>query len=176
MDNGVPVETACETQDKILCTADMLSLKSILLRTLASTAKMAPFTAQKIAPLLEKSAVAAAASCEDGGACGFRWTTGQYDGTKGAGQQMNAVAAFSVVFLDQVTAPGTSNGTATQGGGGSGSGSGTGSGSGNSTGTGGGNSTATGKPSGSGAVRGSSSAGMLVLSVVLAGFFTALMI
>ena len=83
----------------------MLSFKGYLHRWLASTAQVAPFTYSSIMPALKKSTAAAVKSCSGqptGHTCGFRWTTGSYDGNTGAGQQMNALAALTSVLLDQL--------------------------------------------------------------------------
>ncbi len=120
--NGVPVEISCELADHVQCKTDMFSFKGFLLRWMASTAQLAPFTHSIIMPVLKSSAAAAIKSC-NGNVCGFRWTTGSYDGSTGAGQQMNVVAALSALLVDgagikdPVTAStgGTSEGNANAG-------------------------------------------------------------
>jgi mannan endo-1,6-alpha-mannosidase len=92
----------------------MLAFKGFLLRSMASTAQLAPFTRDVIMPLLKSSAEAAAKSC-DGAVCGFRWTTGAYDDTKGVGQQLNALAALSSLLIDEAPVK-AGNGTAPGGG------------------------------------------------------------
>lgn len=101
--DGVAVEMACELEDTIQCTADMLSYKSYLHRWLAQTTQVAPFLHDTIMPKLLLSAEGAVKSCVSNGTCGFRWTTGSYDGDTGAGQQMNALGALMSVLLDLET-------------------------------------------------------------------------
>lgn len=66
---------------------------------MASTAQLAPFTRDTIEMVLRNSTAAAVNSCRgpgnNGRACGFRWTTGGYDGLTGAGQEMSVLAALS---------------------------------------------------------------------------------
>jgi mannan endo-1,6-alpha-mannosidase len=123
-DKGVPVEADCESRQS--CTTDMMAFKGVLLRSLASTAQLAPFTGSIYGPLLESSALAAAGSCNDAGGdkgaeCGFVWTGGEDDGSYGVGQQLNALSALSVMFADQASGPGANNTSGGGGGGGGGS-------------------------------------------------------
>lgn len=102
--NGPAVEVSCELQNSIQCKTDMLSFKGYLHRWMAQTTQVAPFTHEKIMATLQKSTAAAVKSCQggpNGRQCGFRWTTGQFDGLLGAGQQMNALAALSSLLVDQ---------------------------------------------------------------------------
>ncbi|OIW34208.1 glycoside hydrolase, partial [Coniochaeta ligniaria NRRL 30616] len=96
-DDCVPVESACEAEGT--CTTDMRAFKGILLRGLAVSAAQAPFTAGRLGCVLEGAATAVAASCDDAGdegaRCGFVWTEGRDDGARGAGEQMNALAALA---------------------------------------------------------------------------------
>ncbi|CAK7234239.1 hypothetical protein SBRCBS47491_008881 [Sporothrix bragantina] len=110
--DGAAVEISCELSTHIQCTTDMLSFKGYLHRWMAATTQIAPFVHDIIMTTLKKSAAAAALSCDSAGVCGFRWTTGSYDGMTGAGQQMNALAALSSLLVDEtyVKAPLT-NGT-----------------------------------------------------------------
>jgi len=107
--DSIPVEVACETESSMRCKTDMMPYKGLLIRAMISTAQVAPFTHAKIVPLLKSAAAAAAKSC-DGATCGFRWTTGSYDQSKGVGQQMNALAALSALLVDEagVQGPATS--------------------------------------------------------------------
>ncbi|KAK1775946.1 glycosyl hydrolase family 76-domain-containing protein [Copromyces sp. CBS 386.78] len=96
---GPIIELSCETPAAIICKTDMLSFKGYTHRWMASTAQLAPFTRDTIMRVLRNSTVAAVNSCRgplhNGRACGFRWTTGGYDGLTGAGQEMNVLAALS---------------------------------------------------------------------------------
>ncbi|CAK7205831.1 hypothetical protein SEUCBS139899_008610 [Sporothrix eucalyptigena] len=110
--NGTAVEISCELATHIQCTTDMLSFKGYLHRWMAATTQIAPFVHDTIMGALKTSAAAAAKSCDSAGVCGFRWTTGSYDGMTGAGQQMNALAALSSLLVDQTyVKPPLTNGT-----------------------------------------------------------------
>lgn len=98
---GPAIEVSCELPDHIQCKTDMLSFKGYLLRWMASTSQVAPFTHDKIMAALKKNAQSAIKSC-NGAVCGFRWTTGNYDQNTGAGQQMNVIAALTTLLVDQV--------------------------------------------------------------------------
>lgn len=101
---GPIIELSCETPATILCKTDMLSFKGYTHRWMASTAQLAPFTRDTIMRVLRNSTTAAINSCKgplhSGRACGFRWTTGGYDGLTGAGQEMNVLAALSSLLVD----------------------------------------------------------------------------
>lgn len=96
---GPIIELSCETPTVIICKTDMLSFKGYTHRWMASTAQLAPFTRDTIMRVLRNSTAAAVNSCQgplhNGRACGFRWTTGGYDGLTGAGQEMSVLAALS---------------------------------------------------------------------------------
>jgi mannan endo-1,6-alpha-mannosidase len=106
-------EQACETVN--LCDIDQQSFKGYLIRWLAGTTQMAPFTFNTINPLLKSTATAAAKACSGspasgfngiaGTACGFKWTVGGFDGIVGVGQQMNALSALMYTLVSRVTAP-----------------------------------------------------------------------
>ncbi|KAL2145560.1 hypothetical protein VTI28DRAFT_6798 [Corynascus sepedonium] len=104
--DGVAYELACEKH--MTCTADMLSFKGYLHRWMATATQVAPFLADKVLPVLKKSTEAAVSTCTgeaNGRTCGFKWETRAYDGSKGAGQQMNVLAAVSALLIDQVPPP-----------------------------------------------------------------------
>jgi mannan endo-1,6-alpha-mannosidase len=104
--DGIVYEQFCERGGG--CDQNQRTFKGYLLRWLAHTWQMAPFTRDKIMPLLRNAGEAAAASCvgpimenfagHDGTACGFTWLpndkTGPFDGKIGVSAQMNAVDAF----------------------------------------------------------------------------------
>ncbi len=102
---GVAVETPCELADKIQCNTDQLSFKCYLHRFLAQTTQVAPFIRDTIMPVLRTSAAGAVAACESDGTCGFRWTTGSYDGLTGAGQQMGVLGALLSLLVDAEAVP-----------------------------------------------------------------------
>lgn len=101
--SGVPVltEVICEPQG--FCKVDQSSFKAYLARWMTATAKVAPFTAQRIRDKLAPSAQAAAVSCSnpggDGGVqCGEKWYTGRFDGKTGIGMQMNALEVIQTLI------------------------------------------------------------------------------
>jgi mannan endo-1,6-alpha-mannosidase len=104
--DNIAYEIACE--EHMSCTTDMLSFKGYLHRWMAVTTQIAPFTAAKILPVLRTSAEAAVATCTgeaNGRACGFKWNTKAYDGSHGAGQQMNVLGAVSSLLIEQARVP-----------------------------------------------------------------------
>lgn len=104
--DGVAYEIACE--GGMTCTTDMLSYKGYLHRWLATATQVAPIIAGKILPVLKTSTEAAVSTCTgeaNGRTCGFRWSKRQYDGSHGAGQQMNVLAAVSSLLIEQSPPP-----------------------------------------------------------------------
>ncbi|KAJ9144059.1 Mannan endo-1,6-alpha-mannosidase [Pleurostoma richardsiae] len=102
--DGIAFEVACE--QGMSCTSDMLSFKGYLHRWMAVTAQLAPFAWDTIMPVLRTSAEAAARSCAGGDnqrMCGFQWSRASeigWDGTSGAGQQMNVLGALSSLLAN----------------------------------------------------------------------------
>jgi mannan endo-1,6-alpha-mannosidase len=106
--NGIAFEAACE--EHMTCTADMLSFKGYVHRWMSTMTQIAPFTADKVLPVLQKSAQAAVNQCtggENGRTCGFLWASGAFGGSTGAGQTMNVLAAVSSLLIGQAKAPAT---------------------------------------------------------------------
>lgn len=108
--DDIAYEVACEP--RLTCTTDMFSFKAYLLRWLAATTKVAPYTRDLIMPKLRASAVAAAKQCiggDNGRQCGLSWSKNPpaWDGTQGVGQEMAAMSALFVNLLPlkDVTAP-----------------------------------------------------------------------
>src|SRR4051812_41827161 len=103
--NGVAKEISCESEETITCTTDMLSFKGYIHRWLAVVAQLAPFTKDRILNTLHSSTSAAVSQCTGGSSgrvCGFRWNQGVYDGTDGAGQEMNVLGALlSLLSISQ---------------------------------------------------------------------------
>jgi mannan endo-1,6-alpha-mannosidase len=101
--NGIMYEEPCESAGT--CDNDQKSFKAYLSRWMASTAKIASFTADIILPLLKTSAAAAAAQCNGGTTgttCGLVWTdNGTWDGTSGVGQQMAALEVISSTLITE---------------------------------------------------------------------------
>ncbi|KAI2625655.1 glycoside hydrolase family 76 protein [Hypoxylon sp. NC1633] len=104
--NDVAFEVACE--DHMTCTTDMLSFKGYVHRWLTTMTQIAPFTAAKVLPVLQKSAQAAVNQCTgppSGTTCGFQWSSGTFDNSVGAGQTMNVLGAVSSLLVGKVKAP-----------------------------------------------------------------------
>jgi mannan endo-1,6-alpha-mannosidase len=102
----IAFEVACE-QGKT-CTTDMLSFKGYLHRWMATATRVAPFIHETVMDTLKVSTEAAIKQCtggDTGRVCGFQWSSGVYDGTNGAGQQMNVLGAVSSLLIDNVAAP-----------------------------------------------------------------------
>lgn len=100
--DDVAYEPQCETSKT--CTTDMKSFKGYLHRWYATASKVAPFTAAKIIPVLEKSAQASITVCtggDSGRQCGYSWAGGKFDDNMGAGQEMNVLAATSSLLIGE---------------------------------------------------------------------------
>lgn len=94
------------------CTTDMLSFKGYLHRWMMTMTQIAPFTKDKVIPLLQQSAQAAVSQCTgppDGKTCGFQWSSGTFDDSVGAGQTMNVLGAVSSLLVDKAKAPVTNS-------------------------------------------------------------------
>lgn len=94
------------------CTTDMLSFKGYVHRWMATTTQLAPFTYDQITSVLKTSTAAAIRQCTGGTTgrqCGFGWWSGTFDGSVGAGQQMNVLGAVSSLLVDRVVAPVTNS-------------------------------------------------------------------
>ncbi|KAI0190120.1 glycosyl hydrolase family 76-domain-containing protein [Astrocystis sublimbata] len=104
--NGIATEVACEPSK---CTTDFTFYKSVLLRSLASTTVVAPWTADVINPVLKSSAKAAAESCtggKNGRLCGLVWD-GKDDKKTGAGQQMSVLSSLLALLPAEAKSTGT---------------------------------------------------------------------
>ncbi|KAK2592304.1 hypothetical protein QQS21_009994 [Conoideocrella luteorostrata] len=128
---GAAFEVACEQDNgQGTCNRDMNMYKGFLHRWLAVTSQVAPYTQDKILPMLRKSAETAVKQCtggESGRQCGLYWTFGRYvdpavAGTSGAGEVMNVLAAVSALLVNEAKVPvtnttgGTSKGNPNAGG------------------------------------------------------------
>ncbi|KAM3505306.1 hypothetical protein MY10362_003009 [Beauveria mimosiformis] len=113
---GAAYEVPCESTPGT-CTADMLTFKGYVHRWLSVVTQIVPHTADKILPVLEKSAQAAAKQCtgrETGRTCGFYWSGGKFvdpgvDKTTGAGEYMSALAAVSSLLIKDANPPTTND-------------------------------------------------------------------
>ncbi|KAI1658054.1 glycoside hydrolase family 76 protein [Daldinia decipiens] len=104
--NNVAYEIACE--DHMTCTTDMLSFKGYLHRWMTTMTQIAPFTAEKVLPVLKDSAQAAVKQCTGppaGKTCGFGWASGTFDNSVGAGQTMNVLGAVSSLLVGKAKSP-----------------------------------------------------------------------
>ncbi|KAK1826696.1 glycosyl hydrolase family 76-domain-containing protein [Podospora conica] len=106
-DKNIISEVACEPV--ALCDLDQQSFKAYLARWMAATIKWAPWTGDRIRPLLETSAKAALSTCVGGDnkrMCGHNWTeAGRWDGLTGVGQQMAAMEVLLANMIDSVPPP-----------------------------------------------------------------------
>ncbi|KAK0668599.1 family 76 putative glycoside hydrolase [Cercophora samala] len=103
----IMTEVACEPVD--LCDLDQQSFKAYLSRWMAATTKWAPWTYDRIKPLLQTSAQAAVGTCTGGAngrMCGLKWDQGaKWDGSMGVGQQMAAMEVVLGNMIEQVDSP-----------------------------------------------------------------------
>ncbi|ORY68928.1 glycoside hydrolase [Pseudomassariella vexata] len=115
--NNIAFEIACE--EHMTCTTDMLSFKGYVHRWMSTITQVAPYTAEKIQPVLKQSATAAINQCTGGDnqrTCGFGWASGAFDNSVGAGQTMNVLAAVSSLLIGGTKAPFTNDTGGTSGG------------------------------------------------------------
>ncbi|KAI1764233.1 glycoside hydrolase family 76 protein [Hypoxylon sp. FL1150] len=114
--DGVAFEVACESNNK--CNTDIFFYKGTLHRGLGSTVQMAPYTADKILPILKTSAKAAVAQCtggDNGRLCGYHWNSTKNDGTSGAGQQLSVLSALISILPQQAAAAATGGNSSSSG-------------------------------------------------------------
>jgi mannan endo-1,6-alpha-mannosidase len=120
--NGIAYEVACEGSQA--CNTDMHFYKGYTHRWLSSATQVAPFLAEKVLPVLQTSAEAAARTCRGGGGsdagaasqrCGFYWaneTSGDVEdmgsgSSSGAGEGLSVFAAVTNLLVSNATAPAT---------------------------------------------------------------------
>ncbi|KAJ5925798.1 Mannan endo-1-6-alpha-mannosidase DCW1 [Penicillium verhagenii] len=106
---NVMYEPPCELKN--ICDTDQLSFKAYLARWMADVTQLAPYTYDTIMTKLRATAQAAVAQCQGGSTgtyCGFRWSSGSYDGTTGVGQQMGVLEVLQGLLAANVSAPVTS--------------------------------------------------------------------
>jgi mannan endo-1,6-alpha-mannosidase len=102
-------EAYCELAGN--CNSDQLSMKAYLIRWMAGTSLLAPFTAPRIKTIIRASAPGAAAACSGGSSgrdCGSKWYINGSDGTMGLGQQLSAMELMYALLADQASPPMTS--------------------------------------------------------------------
>ncbi|KAK6214235.1 hypothetical protein LQW54_004662 [Pestalotiopsis sp. IQ-011] len=115
--NDIAFEIACE--EHMTCTTDMLSFKGYVHRWMSTITQIAPYTADKILPVLKTSATAGIGQCTGGDnqrTCGFGWAEGTFDGSVGAGQTMNVLGAISSLLVGESKVPVTNSTGGTSGG------------------------------------------------------------
>ncbi|KAJ5642463.1 Mannan endo-1-6-alpha-mannosidase DCW1 [Penicillium lividum] len=106
---NVMYEPPCELINS--CNTDQLSFKAYLSRWMADVTQLAPYTYDTIMVKLRATAQAAVAQCQGGSTgtyCGFRWSSGSYDGTTGVGQQMGVLEVLQGLLSANASAPVTS--------------------------------------------------------------------
>jgi Glycosyl hydrolase family 76. len=110
-------EPPCELINS--CDTDQLSFKAYLSRWLTDVTQLALYTYDKIMTKLRATAEAAVAQCQGrtgGTYCGFRWSSGNYDGTTGVGQQMGVLEVLQGLLAANVSRPlASSNGGSSKG-------------------------------------------------------------
>ncbi|KAJ6437413.1 glycosylhydrolase family 76-2 protein [Purpureocillium lavendulum] len=105
----IATEISCEPGNG--CKTDMFTYKGFVHRWYAQITQLAPFTAERILPVLKKSAQAAVEQCtggDNGRQCGLHWGDHKYDGKTGAGQEMSALAAVQSLLIGKAKPPTTS--------------------------------------------------------------------
>jgi mannan endo-1,6-alpha-mannosidase len=108
--NGSKILFEAQCELDYSCNVDQLSMKAYLVRWMACTSQLAPWTAGKIGDLLRTSAQGAAASCSgppDGNTCGVRWYINGFDDKTGLGQQLSALEVMYALLVNETTPPAT---------------------------------------------------------------------
>jgi mannan endo-1,6-alpha-mannosidase len=106
--DGVAWEEICEEDRE--CNVDQIVYRNTMFRSLGAISLLAPATADKMAPIMEKSAEAAVEQCTGGSSgrqCGFFWVDGEFEKpqTSGLGEQMNALSAVTNLLLKDAEKP-----------------------------------------------------------------------
>ncbi|EEQ86176.1 mannan endo-1,6-alpha-mannosidase, variant 2 [Blastomyces dermatitidis ER-3] len=108
-ETSILFESACEPYNT--CKTDQLSFKAYLVRWMAATTQVAPFTAKRIMPILAASAAGAAKACAEGAgpdlttACSLKWDVGKFEGVTGVGQQLAALEVVQSNMVRSVPPP-----------------------------------------------------------------------
>ncbi|EPY49583.1 mannan endo-1,6-alpha-mannosidase [Schizosaccharomyces cryophilus OY26] len=102
--DGVAWDPQCETSNT--CNIDQTAFKGILMQSFGNAIRLAPYTRNKLYPLIKTSAPAAALACSggySGSSCGVHWSwnNGTWDGTYGVGQQFSALEAVQMLYVDK---------------------------------------------------------------------------
>lgn len=110
-DTDIMYEFACE--DHGTCETDQESFKAYLARWMGATTQLANFTGPQLMPKLAASAKGAAKACTGSGPsgskshsqCGLKWTTGEFDGQTGIGEQMAALEVIQANLIQDADDP-----------------------------------------------------------------------
>lgn len=104
--DGIAYEVACEGNGN--CNTDMFFMKGYAHRWLSSATEVAPFLSEKVLPVLQTSAEAAAKQCvdnstsgDDGASnqrCGFYWSNDTFVDVQDRGTGSSGAAELSGVF------------------------------------------------------------------------------
>ena len=89
------------------CNTDQFSFKAYLSRWMVAASQILPDLKEQIFELIKPSAEAAATSCAglEGNECGTRWYVGDWDGTRGVGQQLSALETVQGLLVDYAEPP-----------------------------------------------------------------------
>jgi mannan endo-1,6-alpha-mannosidase len=102
-------EAYCELADD--CNIDQLSMKAYLVRWMAGTSQLAPFTSPRVSTIIRASALGAAAACTGGASghdCGSKWYTNGSDRTTGGlGENLAVLEVMYALLADEATPPKT---------------------------------------------------------------------
>lgn len=106
----IAAEVACEPPVTQTCNNDEPSFKAYMIRWLAVTAQLVPWTHDTIMPRIQASAQGAAGQCSGTAngltnACGRRWYQTTWDGFNGVGEEMSALSVVQNLLIDTVAPP-----------------------------------------------------------------------
>lgn len=104
--DSIMYERACEPVNT--CQVDQRSFKGYLARWMAATTQIAPFTYDKVMPLLRSTADAAAQTCtggDDGTSCGMKWMEKRWHGEQDVGIQMAVLEVIQSTLIARVDPP-----------------------------------------------------------------------
>ncbi|KAJ4386148.1 hypothetical protein N0V93_009041 [Gnomoniopsis smithogilvyi] len=102
--SGVFFEPACEGTISVPeggCTQDMKSFRGLVMRWMADTAQLCPWTREPIIAAIRSSTVAAIETCtggENGRMCGMRWGLRKFDEDVNLGQEMGVLSALMTML------------------------------------------------------------------------------
>ena len=91
--SAVMYEVACASNNQ--CNTDQRAFRYFLATAMSSAAVAHPELQDVISPLLASSATGAAAQCLNNGTCGQDWSSRDYDGTTGVGEDLSALSVIT---------------------------------------------------------------------------------